>query len=167
MQSTRPQSLAYAMMDSPVGTAAWIVEKFAAWSDLEKSPSGEHDLESRYTKDQLLTNIMIYLVTRSFGTASWLYRGFFEDGPREFPPKRRVEVPVGIADFPGTRCSRPRRAASSRSPITSGAGARCREAATSQHSRNRSSSSRTSEPSRAIFGKDSGTSPPKSDDPPV
>lgn len=70
VQSTRPQSLAYAMTDSPVGTAAWIVEKFAAWSDLEKYPSDEPDIESRYTKDQLLTNVMIYLVTRSFGTAS-------------------------------------------------------------------------------------------------
>jgi pimeloyl-ACP methyl ester carboxylesterase len=101
VQSTKPQSLAYAMMDSPVGVAAWIVEKFAAWSDLEKSPSGEPDIESRYTKDQLLTNVMIYLVTRTFGTASWLYRGFFDDGPREFPPGTRVEVPVGVAAFPG------------------------------------------------------------------
>lgn len=80
VQSTRPQSLAYAMTDSPVGTAAWIVEKFAAWSDLEKSPSGEPGIESRYTKDQLLTNVMIYLVTRTFSTASWLYRGFLDDG---------------------------------------------------------------------------------------
>jgi microsomal epoxide hydrolase len=101
VQSTKPQSLAYAMMDSPVGVAAWIVEKFAAWSDLEKSPSGEPDIESRYTKDQLLTNVMIYLVTRTFGTASWLYRGFFDDGSREFPVGTRVEVPVGVAAFPG------------------------------------------------------------------
>jgi microsomal epoxide hydrolase len=44
---------------------------------------------------------MIYLVTRNFATASWLYRGFFDDGPREFPPGTRVEVPVGVAAFPG------------------------------------------------------------------
>ena len=47
VQSTKPLSLAYAMMDSPVGVAAWIIEKFAAWSDLEKSPAGEPDIESR------------------------------------------------------------------------------------------------------------------------
>jgi microsomal epoxide hydrolase len=101
VQSTKPQSLAYAMMDSPVGVAAWIVEKFAAWSDLEKTPAGEPDVESRYTKDQLLTNVMIYLVTRTFGTASWLYRGLYDDKPVEFPAGRRVEVPVAVADFPG------------------------------------------------------------------
>src|SRR5215210_6802667 len=92
LQSTKPQSLAYAMMDSPVGVAAWIVEKFAAWSDLEKLPSGEPDVESRYTKDQLLTNVMIYLVTRTFATASWLYRGLYDDKPAEFPLGTRVEV---------------------------------------------------------------------------
>ncbi len=86
-----------------MGMAAWIVEKSAAWSDLENSPSGEPDLESRYTKDQLLTNVMIYLVTRSCGTASWLYRGVLDDGPREFPAGARVEVPVGVAAFPGDR----------------------------------------------------------------
>ena len=101
VQSTKPQSLSYAMMDSPVGVAAWIVEKFAAWSDLPETSSGEPDLEFRYTKDQLLTNIMIYLVTRSFGTASWLYRRLFDDGPVEFPAGRRVEVPVGVVAFPG------------------------------------------------------------------
>ncbi len=70
VQSTKPQSLSYAMTDSPVGVAAWIVEKFAAWSDLPETSASEPDLEFRHNKDQLLTNIMIYLVTRSFGTAS-------------------------------------------------------------------------------------------------
>jgi pimeloyl-ACP methyl ester carboxylesterase len=101
VQSTKPQSLSYAMTDSPVGVAAWIVEKFAAWSDLPETPSGEPVLGFRYTKDQLLTNIMIYLVTRSFATASWLYRGLFDDGPVEFPEGGRVEVPVSVAAFPG------------------------------------------------------------------
>jgi pimeloyl-ACP methyl ester carboxylesterase len=101
VQSTKPQSLSYAMADSPVGVAAWIVEKFAAWSDLPQTPSGEPDLKFRYTKDQLLTNIMVYLVTRSVGTASWLYRGLFDDGPVEFPAGGRVEVPVGVSAFPG------------------------------------------------------------------
>ena len=50
---------------------------------------------------------MIYLVTRTFGTASWLYRGFFDDGPREFPEGTRVEVPVGVAAFPGDEVFKP------------------------------------------------------------
>jgi len=94
-QSTKPQTLSYAMMDSPVGACAWIVEKFHTWSDTRKG------FERIYTKDQLLTNVMIYLVTRSFNTATWLYRGLFEDpGGDPIPPKSRVEKPVGIARFP-------------------------------------------------------------------
>lgn len=93
MHMTRPQTLSYAMMDSPVGAAAWIVEKFYAWSDLDNN-----DIESVYTKDQLLANVMIYLVTRTFNTATWLYRGAYEAGG--FWTGRRVEVPTGYAAFP-------------------------------------------------------------------
>jgi hypothetical protein len=64
-QATRPQTLSYGMMDSPVGIAAWLVEKFYSWSDL---PNGH--IESAHSKDELLTNIMIYIVTRTFNTAS-------------------------------------------------------------------------------------------------
>jgi microsomal epoxide hydrolase len=96
LQSTKPLTLAYGMMDSPVGAAAWIIEKFKGWSDLD-----DGKLESVYTKDQLLTNVMIYLVTRTFGTATWMYRGLFEDlSGKPVPPKSRVERPVGIARFP-------------------------------------------------------------------
>jgi pimeloyl-ACP methyl ester carboxylesterase len=94
-QSTKPQTLSYAMMDSPVGAAAWIVEKFYGWSDIRRG------FENVYTKDQLLTNVMIYLVTRSFNTATWLYRGLFEDfSGAPVPPKSRIEKPVAIARFP-------------------------------------------------------------------
>ena len=96
LQSTKPLTLAYGMMDSPVGAAAWIIEKFKGWSDLD-----DGKLESVYTKDQLLTNVMLYLVTRTFGTATWMYRGLFEDvAGKPVPPKSRVERPVGIARFP-------------------------------------------------------------------
>lgn len=95
MQATRPLTLSYAMSDSPVGAAAWIIEKFHAWSDCKG------DIETRFTKDQLLTNVMIYLTTRSFQTATWLYRGLMEEGTGALPEGRRVEVPVGVADFPG------------------------------------------------------------------
>jgi pimeloyl-ACP methyl ester carboxylesterase len=84
------------MMDSPVGQAAWIVEKFNTWSHTEGD-----DIESAYSKDQLLTNIMIYCVTRTFNTASWLYRGLFEDGYGEpIAPGTRMEKPMAAANFP-------------------------------------------------------------------
>ena len=94
-QSTKPQTLSYAMMDSPVGACAWIVEKFHGWSDRARG------FENVYTKDQLLTNVMIYLVTRTFNTATWLYRGLFEDFSGESVPQgARIEKPVSVANFP-------------------------------------------------------------------
>ncbi|HUB85298.1 MAG TPA: epoxide hydrolase [Rhizomicrobium sp.] len=94
-QTTKPQTLSYAMMDSPVGACAWIVEKFHGWSDTRKG------FESVYTKDQLLTNVMIYLVTRTFNTATWMYRGLMEDtAGTPVPNGARIEKPVGIAAFP-------------------------------------------------------------------
>lgn len=95
-QATKPQTLSYAMMDSPVGVAAWILEKMNGWSDTEGD-----DIESVYTKDQLLTNIMVYITTRTFNTASWIYYGRREEGGRILSPEgRRVEVPTGCAVFP-------------------------------------------------------------------
>mgnify|MGYP003330318586 FL=1 len=96
IQSTRPQTLSYAMMDSPVGIAGWIIEKFYAWSDLK-----DGTLESVYSKDELLTNIMIYILTRTFNTASWIYYGRREEGGRILSSdNRRVEVPTAAALFP-------------------------------------------------------------------
>ena len=95
-QATKPQTLSYAMMDSPVGVAAWILEKMNGWSDTEGD-----DIESVYTKDQLLTNIMVYVTTRTFNTASWIYFGRREEGGRILSPEgKRVEVPTGCAVFP-------------------------------------------------------------------
>ena len=95
-QSTKPQTLSYAMMDSPVGVAAWFIEKFNTWSDTKGD-----DIESVYTKDELLTNIMIYLVTGTFNTATWIYYGRRKEGGRKMPAgAKRVEVPVAAAIFP-------------------------------------------------------------------
>lgn len=95
-QATKPQTLSYAMMDSPVGIAAWILEKMHGWSDIS-----DNHIESVYTKDQLLTNIMVYVVTKTFNTASWIYYGRREEGGRILSPEgRRVEVPTGCALFP-------------------------------------------------------------------
>ncbi len=95
-QATKPQTLSYAMMDSPVGVAAWLIEKFNSWSDTEGD-----DIESVHSKDTMLTNIMVYLVTRTFNTASWIYYGRREEGGRILSPEgRRVEVPTAAALFP-------------------------------------------------------------------
>ena len=104
-QATKPQTLSYAMMDSPVGVAAWIIEKFNSWSDTVGD-----DIESVYTKDELLTNIMVYLVTRTFNTASWIYYGRREEGGRVLSPEGlRVEVPTAAALFPAELLSWPPR----------------------------------------------------------
>ena len=104
-QATRPQTLSYAMMDSPVGVAAWLVEKFHDWSDLKGD-----DIESAHSKDALLTNIMVYLVTRTFNTASWIYYGRREEGGRVLSPEgKRVEVPTACALFPAEMLSWPPR----------------------------------------------------------
>lgn len=97
-QATKPQTLALALMDSPMGQAAWILEKFHGWSDLE-----DGDLDSVYSKDQLITNIMIYLVTDSFATSVWYYNGLFQEGGNMLPEGERVEVPTGFANFPGEK----------------------------------------------------------------
>ena len=104
-QATKPQTLSYAMMDSPVGVAAWIIEKFHGWSDLDRA-----DLDTVYGRDWLLTNVMIYLVTETFNTASWIYYGRREEGGRVLSPEgRRVEVPTGCAIFPRELLSWPPR----------------------------------------------------------
>lgn len=96
LQMTKPLSLSYAMADSPLGQAAWIIEKFKGWSHIEGD-----DIEAAYTKDQLLTNIMIYLVTDTFATSTWMYRGLMEDpGGAPIALKSRVERPCAIANFP-------------------------------------------------------------------
>lgn len=104
-QATRPQTLSYAMMDSPVGVAAWLIEKFHDWSDIDGD-----DIESAHSKDALLTNIMVYLVTGSFNTASWIYYGRREEGGRVMSPEgKRVEVPTAVALFPAEMLAWPPR----------------------------------------------------------
>ena len=93
IQGTKPQTLSYGLNDSPAGLAAWIVEKFRSWSDCE----GE--VERSYTKDELLTNIMIYWVTQTINSSTRLYYESTHH-PTRVSPKDRVEVPTGVAVFP-------------------------------------------------------------------
>jgi epoxide hydrolase len=90
-QSTRPQTLGYALTDSPSGQAAWILEKYWAWTDCDGHP------ENIFTRDELLDNVMLYWVTASAASSARLYW-------ESFGPKRRtahtVKVPTGVAVFP-------------------------------------------------------------------
>jgi pimeloyl-ACP methyl ester carboxylesterase len=90
-QTHKPETVAFALTDNPLGTAAWITEKLKLWSD---SPDA---LEPVFTKDQVLTNVMIYLVTDTIGTSVWYYRGR-ADEPSNLTG--RVNVPTAFASFP-------------------------------------------------------------------
>ena len=93
IQGTRPQTLAYALTDSPVGLAGWIVEKWRAWSDCGG------DIEKRFSKDEILTNISIYWFTGTINTSMHRYYEIFHDP--EFQLNERIETPMGFAIFPG------------------------------------------------------------------
>ena len=73
IQATRPQTLAYAQADSPIGLAAWILEKFYAWSDLAVGADGLPTIDGVFSADQLLTNVMLYWLTNTAGSAARLY----------------------------------------------------------------------------------------------
>jgi pimeloyl-ACP methyl ester carboxylesterase len=93
IQGTRPQTLAYGLTDSPVGLAAWIVEKFRAWSDCGG------DVERRFTKDVLLTNVMLYWVTGAINSSFWPYYAR-RHGGWPIPDGARIDVPTAYASFP-------------------------------------------------------------------
>lgn len=99
-QGTRPQTLGVAMADSPVGVAAWILEKFGAWADVPRDAQGRPDLWQAFDEDLLLTNIMLYLVEGSFITSTWMYRGRILEDSGQFPAGTRIKVPTGVAAFP-------------------------------------------------------------------
>jgi microsomal epoxide hydrolase len=94
LQSTKPQTISYALSDSPVGLASWIIEKFRAWSDCD----GE--IERSYTKDELLTHIMIYWATGTISSSARLYlEDAFQSAP-QLSVGQYIEVPAGVATFP-------------------------------------------------------------------
>jgi len=92
-QATKPQTLGYGLNDSPVGLAAWIIEKFRTWSDCAG------DVESIFTREELLTNVMMYWVTETAASSARLY---YESRQRPLSLSRsnRVEPPVAVAVFP-------------------------------------------------------------------
>jgi epoxide hydrolase len=90
-QSTRPQTLGYGLVDSPVGQLAWIVEKFWAWMDCDGHP------ENVLSRDEILDNVMVYWVTGTGASSARLYWESF----KAWGQSDRVELPTGVANFPG------------------------------------------------------------------
>lgn len=92
IQGSKSQTLAYGLNDSPVGLAGWIVEKFRAWSDCDG------DVERSFSKDELLTNIMIYWVTETINSS---IRNYYRDmNNPNIQPGQHIEVPAAFARFP-------------------------------------------------------------------
>ena len=101
IQGTRPQTLAFALTDLPAGLAAWIIEKFRAWSDC----SG--DLELVFTKDELLANIGLYWFTGAIGSSFWPYYARMHR-PWPVPDNAKIAVPTGYCEFPREMLRPPR-----------------------------------------------------------
>jgi pimeloyl-ACP methyl ester carboxylesterase len=104
IQGTKPQTIAVPLNDSPAGLASWIVEKQRSWSD------SHGDVETRFSKDDLLTTIMIYWVTQSYGTSA---RYYYEAAHDPWKPVHDrlpvVEAPVGVSVLPEEIVTAPRR----------------------------------------------------------
>jgi microsomal epoxide hydrolase len=93
LQGTKPDTLSMALNDSPAGLLSWIVEKFRTWSDCDGDP------ENCFTRDQLITNVMLYWVTETFASSARLYWETMHSGALKDPPKF-VTVPTGVARYP-------------------------------------------------------------------
>jgi pimeloyl-ACP methyl ester carboxylesterase len=100
LQATKPQTLAYAMNDSPIGLAAWIIEKFYSWSD------SNGDLKNSFTQDELLTNLTIYWVTQTAGSAFRIYYETMRDLGKD--DSKKSVVPAAVCLFPKDMISAPK-----------------------------------------------------------
>lgn len=99
----KPQSLGYGLHDSPVGLAAWILEKFHGWSDCRG------DVERRFSKDELLTHITLYWVTGTITSSLRFYREAYRNGIRGLMGDARIEVPTGCSVSPAELYVAPRK----------------------------------------------------------
>ncbi|KAI9022444.1 epocide hydrolase domain-containing protein [Hyaloraphidium curvatum] len=108
LQRTRPQTVAYALTDSPTGLLAWILEKFRAWSD-GRIPDGPVDPGKDAFTIRVMTNIHIYYLTRSAGSAARLYREAQKTGDLRKVFFRKIVVPTGVSMFEKEQGKTPRR----------------------------------------------------------
>ena len=95
LQVSKPQSLAWLGAGNPVGQAAWIVERFYDWCDRREKP-----FEQVFSLDQLLTNVMIYVMTGSFTTGAWYYRALVEEGARAADGRRALRDADRLRQLP-------------------------------------------------------------------
>ncbi|HEX5613298.1 MAG TPA: epoxide hydrolase [Burkholderiales bacterium] len=93
IQGTKPQTLAFALSDSPIGLAAWIVEKFRSWTDCGGNP------ENAVSRDEMLADISLYWFTGAIGSSFWPYHARLH-GPWPIPAGETVRVPTGYVAFP-------------------------------------------------------------------
>jgi microsomal epoxide hydrolase len=93
LMASKPQTLAYSLSDSPVGLAAWILEKFRSWTDCDGNA------DAWLGRDVLATNVMLYWATGAIGSSFWPYYARLRD-PWIVPPGERIQVPCGYAEFP-------------------------------------------------------------------
>jgi pimeloyl-ACP methyl ester carboxylesterase len=96
LQATEPQSLAYATVDHPVAQAEWLIQRFYQWSDTRT-----RSFDQVFSMDQLLTNVMIYVMDDAFQTSTWFYTGSEEEHVKQMPKGTRVSVPTGFASYSG------------------------------------------------------------------
>jgi microsomal epoxide hydrolase len=87
---SKPQTIGLALADTPLGFAGWVIEKCRTWSDCGG------DVESCFSKDALITNVMTYLVGDNVQSAIWMYNGIAGEPPFD----TRIEVPTGFAEYP-------------------------------------------------------------------
>ena len=99
LQATRPQTIGYSLVDSPVGLLAWILDKFAEWSDTEDSPF------ETMSRDRILDNVTLYWLTRTGASAARIYY----ESHNSFDPGLRIDVPAAITAYPRDveKCPRP------------------------------------------------------------
>ena len=102
--ATKPQTIGLALHDNPVGWAAWVVEKFWRWGDTQGN------IESRFSKDHLITNLMTYLVNDAVMSSIWMYNGMTTETLAPGP----VTVPTALAHFPREFYPMPSRALAER-----------------------------------------------------
>jgi microsomal epoxide hydrolase len=104
IQGTKPQTLAFALTDSPAGLAAWIAEKFRSWSDCNGT------IENAIPRDRMLADISLYWFTGAIGSSFWPYYARLH-GSAILPRGDKISVPAGYAQFPREMLKAPRRTA--------------------------------------------------------
>lgn len=104
VQGSKPQSLAWLAAGNPVGQMAWIVERFHDWSDRR-----DRSFDDIFTRDRLLTNVMIYVMNDAFTTSLWYYAAAIASDTRKLKPGQRITTPTAFTIYEDPRHPKPPR----------------------------------------------------------